>query len=343
MHCRTALESVSTQMEDQGGKVIQEVAVEVEVEAVQEGKMSKDGEAEGMQGGKVSKKAKLEVEVEGVHEVEGVQEVADPPDVRVTCGPLTLRLHSVKLAANSRFFAAMLEAPMVERESGKVAVKYVDPEVFKKVIGFAYTKQLSFDMEMQLEGLLEAADRFDMEQLKAKICEVVRQNKVPWVTGFGCMEACEHRCSLVTTAILAEQYNAEELFDESVKQMVRHKVIPEREELENSSKLEVAVMKEYTLEHQEAVAVMKKRRQAIESKKQQQSYPWSSLDCLDAHSYGLYAGGRCMLGKHRMLEDRKKEEEELDKLKEVVAEAAVMMEEMVFLGFEAWRSSIPDF
>jgi len=339
---RTALESVSTQMEDQGGEVIQEV--EMEVEGVQEGKMSKDGEVEGMQGGKVSKKAKLEVEVEGVHEVEGVQEVADAPDVRVTCGPLTLRLHSFKLAANSRYFAAMLDTPMVERGSGKIAVKGVNPEVFKKVIGFAYTKELSFDMEPQLEGLLEAADMFDMEELKTKICEVVRrQNKVPWVMGFGCMEACEHRCSLVTLAILAEQYNAEELFDESVQQMVRHKVIPEREELENSSRLEVAVMEEYTLEHQEAVSVMKKRRQALESKKRKRSYPWSSLDCLDAHRYGLYEGGRCMLGKHRMLEDRKKEEEELDKLKEVVAEAAIMMEEMVFLEFEAWRSSIPDF
>ena len=232
---------------------------------------------------------------------------SEAPDVTVTCGPLTLSLHSFVLATHSKFFATMLDAPMVEKESRKVAVKNMEPEVFRKVLGFMYTKKLSLDVVSQLEEMLEAADRFDMEELKERIERVwgAGGQGARWCRncGPGCKEKSDFRDSLVTTAILAERYNAEKLLNSSVKEMVRYNIRPEMEELTNSPKVEVAVIDGHIVNYQD----MKDLRRELED----MWPPWWVI-----------------------------EREELDNREKEVAK---MMEEVVLMAFEAWRYSVPDF
>jgi len=291
---------------------------------------------------------------------------SEPPDVTVTCGPLTLHLHSFLLANNSKFFATMLDAPMVEKESRKVAVKYMEPEVFRKVLGFIYTKKLSLDVVSQLEEMLEAADRFDMEELKEKI-----DREVTWARNgvwryrcrnceSGCKENCDDslkfRGNLVTTAILAERYNAEKLLNRSVKQMVHNNIRPEMEELTNSPKLEVAVIDEYIVKCQEKVSDVKDRRRELKDVESElmrcedeiwdlemfvaEECPTDDGPC--HYSYGNqldWAKEKRNDMARRLAETGKGREEEDNREKE----AAKMMEEVMLMAFEAWRYSVPDF
>lgn len=105
------------------------------------------------------------------------QQVADvelawheAPDVTVLCGLDEHSLHSSLLSSKSLFFAAMLEAPMVEKEQRQVNLKDVDPKVFRKVVSHIYGHLFTMDIATELQGLLDAADRFDMESFKGEIC-----------------------------------------------------------------------------------------------------------------------------------------------------------------------------
>merc|ERR1719319_673829 len=108
----------------------------------------------------------------------------------------------------------MLDAPMVEKE------RKVDPDIFEKVILFIYTKfdrnrTFNFDVVQQLEGMLDAAERFDMEELKTEVRDVVEEfisEKRDFNT----------RGFLVKTGSLAEMYNAEELLDLAASVIVYH-------------------------------------------------------------------------------------------------------------------------
>ena len=119
----------------------------------------------------------------------------------------------------------------------------------------------------------------------------------------GCKEKRDFRDNLVTTAILAERYNAEKLLNSSVKEMVRYNIRPEMEELTNSPKLEVAVIDGHIVKYQD----MKDLRRELED----MWPPWWVI-----------------------------EREELDNREKEVAK---MMEEVVLMAFEAWRYSVPDF
>jgi len=268
---------------------------------------------------------------------------SEPPDVTVSCGPLTLSLHSFVLATDSKFFATMLDAPMVERESRKVTVKDVEPEVFEKVVGFMYTKKLSFHGVSQLEEMLESADRFDMEELKERIgrdvargwpwrfgsyrscCRCVcRSYRICWC---GCKETCDLRNNLVTTAILAEHYNAEDLFKRSVERMVTLNIRPEEEELTKSHKLEMAVIEEYTVKFQKEVSDVKYRRRQLKG----MDDGILKYFYIDSDGDSEYIRRRAQMKKlMEELDDREKE-------------AAMMMEGVVLMAFAAWRHSVPDF
>ena len=259
---------------------------------------------------------------------------SEPPDVTVSCGPLPFSLHSFVLATDSKFFATMLDAPMVERESRKVTVKDVEPEVFEKVVGFMYTKKLSLDVVSQLEEMLEAADRFDMEELKERIERVWWDRN--WY-GHRCRNGepgcCDFRDNLVTTAILAERYNAKKLLNSSVKRMVHYNIRPEKEELTNSPKLEVAVIDEHIVKYQEEVSEVKDRRRKLKDME-------SELKLKLAYKVRWCDWGERYQEIRRSLAQIGREREELDNREKV---AAKMMEEVVLMAFEAWRYSVPDF
>jgi len=180
---------------------------------------------------------------------------SEAPDVTVTCGPLTLPLHSFLLAADSKFFATMLDAPMVEKERKEISIKDVDPDIFEKVILFIYTKfdrnrTFNFDVVHQLEGMLDAAERFDMEDLKTEVKDVIEE----FISEKGDLNT---RDFLVNTGTLAELYNAEELLDLAASERVDSGSNLEKKEVANSPGLAVAVMAKFRIKMANKVKVDK--------------------------------------------------------------------------------------
>ena len=96
-------------------------------------------------------------------------------DITVLCGETTFKLHSELMSTKSNFFKAALDMPMKEKKEKRVEIKHVEIEIFQKVIEFIYEDNLEFEIESELAGLLDAADRFDIEEFKDKICENVSQ------------------------------------------------------------------------------------------------------------------------------------------------------------------------
>ena len=99
---------------------------------------------------------------------------------------------------------------MVERQEGRIHIGKVEPEIFEKVVKFMYEQNLKFDHEKELEGVLDAADRFDFKELKTKVNKMVKD-------ALG-------KDNVLTTAGLAELYNAKELLASCIKVMVRLEV-----------------------------------------------------------------------------------------------------------------------
>jgi len=168
-------------------------------------------------------------------------------DVTVTCGQASLRLHSALLAAKSRFFAATFGTPMVEREHMEVTIKEVEPDIFKKVVAFIYEGELEFGVEEELADLLDAADRFDMEELKARIAEQV--------------EPLVEVSNVVAVAVLATRYHAEGLAGRCVAFIQEHGVVVGEEELTESPGLATAIIGEYQTRK---VAMEQKHKEEME-------------------------------------------------------------------------------
>ena len=178
-------------------------------------------------------------------------------DLRVTCGPLTLHLHSAVLAAASDFFATMLAAPMVERESGQINVRDMDHQVFRNVVKFIYRKELTFDVSSQLEGMLEAAERFQMEELKSLVGEAAMATSC--CRGFlGCGQGCRN---IVRIGVLAERFHQGELLELAADKIARLRMELEEEEVVGSPKLAAAVMERY----EKQIEAMKKPMLGMDS------------------------------------------------------------------------------
>ena len=171
-------------------------------------------------------------------------------DLRVTCGPLTLHLHSAVLAAASDFFATMLAAPMVERESGQINVRDMDHQVFRNVVKFIYRKELTFDVSSQLEGMLEAAERFQMEELQSLVGEVAMATS--------CCRGCRN---IVRIGVLAERFHQGELLELVADKIARLRMELEEEEVVGSPKLAAAVMERY----EKQIEAMKKPMLGMDS------------------------------------------------------------------------------
>jgi len=269
---------------------------------------------------------------------------SEAPDVTVTCGPLTLPLHSFLLAADSKFFATMLDAPMVEKERKEISIKDVDPDIFEKVILFIYTKfdrnrTFNFDVVQQLEGMLDAAERFDMEELKTEVRDVVEEfisEKRDFNT----------RGFLVKTGSLAEMYNAEELLDLAASVIVYHGNKLEKREVANSPGLAVAVMAKFKIKMENKVKeVLVKHRNDLGNKYEEYDKLIDVIEERDEEIVGL----RMMVGTAHFLQEsldeeinqvHQTQENEVEKGEEEVAK---LKEELVFMAFEAWRFYNPKF
>ena len=166
--------------------------------------------------------------------------VEEAADVTVVCGEDTYHLHSDLLAAKSRFFATALNIAMVEKREGKVVVKGVKPETFKKVVGYMYEEKLQEEEEeMDLGEMLEAADRFDMEELKEDIFDKVK----------GDIDAA----NVLAIGNLADAFNAEQLLQACVRFLVRQAIVLTREEVVASPGLVLALLAEERKEREVVV------------------------------------------------------------------------------------------
>jgi len=167
-------------------------------------------------------------------------QVEEAADVTVVCGEDTYHLHADLLAAKSRFFATALDIAMVEKREGKVVVKEVKPETFKKVVGYMYEEKLEDEEEgMDLGELLEAADRFDMEELKEDIFDKVKGDI--------------NTTNVLTIGNLADTFNARRLLQACVQFLVEQATVFTREEVARSPGLVVALLAEERKEREVVV------------------------------------------------------------------------------------------
>jgi speckle-type POZ protein len=77
----------------------------------------------------------------------------------------------------SPVFAAMFQHPTKEELTSKVEVEDIDPDVFQEVLRYLYTgSPQSTAMDVMAPGLLAAADKYLLDQLKTR-CEthLIRQ------------------------------------------------------------------------------------------------------------------------------------------------------------------------
>ncbi|BAF26553.1 hypothetical protein OsI_33651 [Oryza sativa Indica Group] len=100
----------------------------------------------------------------------------DGADVEFRVGGETVAAHRAVLAARSRVFRAELFGPMKEgvAANGTIQVDDMDAEVFRSLLHFVYTDSLPPETGTPREGaamaqhLIVAADRYDLERLKAE-------------------------------------------------------------------------------------------------------------------------------------------------------------------------------
>ncbi|XP_055345282.1 TD and POZ domain-containing protein 4-like [Paramacrobiotus metropolitanus] len=79
-------------------------------------------------------------------------------------------VHRALLAAHSSVFAAMFENNMKEKLSGHCEIKDIDGPVLKALIRFVYTCTLQELPSASLPTLYDAADKYDMDDLRVR-CE----------------------------------------------------------------------------------------------------------------------------------------------------------------------------
>lgn len=78
-----------------------------------------------------------------------------------------LHCHKVVLATHCDYFNSMLSSNMQEGQASLIAIKEVDPNIFKKLIQFIYEQQYHFTTIEDAFSLLEMAQRFLVSNLEA--------------------------------------------------------------------------------------------------------------------------------------------------------------------------------
>ena len=80
-------------------------------------------------------------------------------DVQIVCGGQVFECHQVVLAARSPVFRAMFQSNMKEKETRKVEVPDISPEVLSEMYFFIYTGKSS-KLGKFAEELLAAAEKY---------------------------------------------------------------------------------------------------------------------------------------------------------------------------------------
>ena len=90
-------------------------------------------------------------------------------DVQLVCEGQVFNCHKFMLSARSPVFKSMFQLNMTEKKTNKVDIKGLLPDVLGEMLSFMYCGKTP-NLELHVEDLLKAADRYQVEPLKA-ICE----------------------------------------------------------------------------------------------------------------------------------------------------------------------------
>lgn len=93
-------------------------------------------------------------------------------DVMLLLGEKEFCVHKSILAARSRVFAAMFEHAMKEQTDGIVEIADVEPEIMQELLRFIYAGKVN-NIQMLACDLLAAADKYDLQGLKAECEDVI--------------------------------------------------------------------------------------------------------------------------------------------------------------------------
>ena len=89
-------------------------------------------------------------------------------DVQIQCGDKVFECHQFMLSVQSPIFKAMFQVEMKEKNTKKVVVKDIRPDVLEEMLTFIYTGKCP-NVDNLTRGLLGAADKYQVELLKT-IC-----------------------------------------------------------------------------------------------------------------------------------------------------------------------------
>ena len=91
-------------------------------------------------------------------------------DVEISCGGQVFHCHKLILSTRSPVFRAMFQNNMKEKETMKVAIEGIIPEVVAEMLKFIYTGTLSSNDLTSPTDLFKAANQYQLDLLK-KVCE----------------------------------------------------------------------------------------------------------------------------------------------------------------------------
>jgi len=114
-------------------------------------------------------KPKHRLQKQLANDLEVAFENEDFSDVKVICGDKTFPCHQFMLSARSPVFKAMFQNDMKERETRRVDITDLPPEVVHDMLVFIYSGGTP-NIGKNAGELIAAADKYQLEQLKG-ICE----------------------------------------------------------------------------------------------------------------------------------------------------------------------------
>lgn len=100
-------------------------------------------------------------------------------DVTILIGDQRFLAYKGILSAQSSVFAAMFEHEMQETIENHVIINDVDPDVFRELLRYIYTDQLTANLNGMAFKLYAAADKYDISTLKS-LCRDHLMEKLNW-------------------------------------------------------------------------------------------------------------------------------------------------------------------
>ena len=110
-------------------------------------------------------------------------------DAEIECGGQSFMCHQIILATSSPVFCAMFQADMREKETRKVVIEDIRPEVMALVLEWIYFGCIESCREKEPLELLQAADKYQLDKLKelceANLCSILDVTNVIELLVFG--------------------------------------------------------------------------------------------------------------------------------------------------------------